>query len=213
MQFTTIFIAATMAVAASATCTKDCPTTTQVDVSPPAEETNAPTDIYTAETLDDTSLTEEADEHTETPDDNASPVEESNDSDSDESTEKPSTCASSDCPPPAEETSTPDDASPAEENDKDTEASYDASPVEGDDATYVVEALTEPSKNTTAKTTTPSKNSTVDTTTPSKNATTKTTTPSASNKTVTYDDTNILSSASSMTLSGAAILAAAAAFL
>ncbi|KAH6599944.1 hypothetical protein BASA61_002411 [Batrachochytrium salamandrivorans] len=42
MQFTTIFIAATMAVAASATCTKDCPTTTQVDVSPPAEKTNAP---------------------------------------------------------------------------------------------------------------------------------------------------------------------------
>ncbi|KAH6602063.1 hypothetical protein BASA61_001497 [Batrachochytrium salamandrivorans] len=191
MQFTTIFIAATMAVAASATCTKDCPTTTQVDVSPPAEETNAPTDIYTAETLDDTSLTEEADEHTETPDDNASPVEESNDSDSDESTEKPSTCASSDCPPPAEETSTPDDASPAEENDKDTEASYDASPVEGDELQYNCGKTTAPSKN----------------------ATTKTTTPSASNKTVTYDDTNILSSASSMTLSGAAILAAAAAFL
>ncbi|KAH6586283.1 hypothetical protein BASA50_000747 [Batrachochytrium salamandrivorans] len=212
MQFTTIFIAATMAVAASATCTKDCPTTTQVDVSPPTEETNAPTGIYTAETLDATPLTEEADEHTETPDDNASPVEENNDSDSDESTEKPSTCASSDCPPPAEETSTPDDASPAEENDKDTEASYDASPVEGDEE-YIVEALIEPSKNTTAKTTTPFKNTTAKTTAPSKNATTKTTTPSASNKTVTYDDTNILSSASSMTLSGAAILAAAAAFL
>ncbi|KAH6570344.1 hypothetical protein BASA50_001512 [Batrachochytrium salamandrivorans] len=167
MKFTTIFIAATMAVAASATCTKDCTTTTQVDVSPPAEKTNVPTDEYTV----DTPSTEETDEDTEDPE---------------------------------------DDEYPVEEDEEVTEASYDASPVE--DGKYTAEALTEPSKNTTAKTTTPPKNSTAETTTPSKNSTTKATTPPALNKTVKYDDTNILSGASSMTLSGAVILAAAAAF-
>ncbi|KAH6575734.1 hypothetical protein BASA60_004879 [Batrachochytrium salamandrivorans] len=135
MKFTTIFIAATMAVAASATCTKDCPTTTQVDVSPPAEKTNVPTDEYTAETPS----TEETDENTENPEDDEYP-------------------------------------------------------------------------NTTAKTTTPFKNTTAETTAPSKNSTTKATTPSASNKTANYEEDSILSGASSMTLSGAVILAAAAAF-
>ncbi|KAH9262221.1 hypothetical protein BASA82_000722 [Batrachochytrium salamandrivorans] len=158
MQFTTILIAATMAVAASATCTKDCPTTTQVDVSPPAEKTNVPTDEYTV----DTPSTEETDEDTEDPE---------------------------------------DDEYPVEETEEVTEASYDASPVEKDEEKYTAEALTEPSKNTTAKTTAPSKNST-----------TKATTPSASNKTAKYEDTDILSGASSTALSGAVILAAVAAF-
>ncbi|KAH6583796.1 hypothetical protein BASA60_001265 [Batrachochytrium salamandrivorans] len=95
---------------------------------------------------------------------------------------------------------------------EDTEASYDASPVEEEGEKYTAEALTEPSKNTTAKTTTPSKNTTAEVTAPSKNSTTKTTAPSASNKTAKYDDTNILSGASSTALSGAVILAAVAAF-
>ncbi|KAH6599937.1 hypothetical protein BASA61_002404 [Batrachochytrium salamandrivorans] len=135
MQFTTIFIAATMAVAASATCTKDCPTTTQVDVSPPAEKTNVPTDEYTVETPS----TEETDEDTETPEDDEYPVEET------EETQRllmmllQGYCS--------------------------------------------IQELT-----------------------------TKTTAPSASNKTAKYEDTDILSGASSTTLSGAVILAAVAAF-
>ncbi|KAH6585126.1 hypothetical protein BASA61_007048 [Batrachochytrium salamandrivorans] len=73
---------------------------------------------------------------------------------------------------------------------------------------YATSEVTTPSRNTTSGATTPPRNTTSEATTPSRN----TTTPPASNKTAGYEDDSILSSASSMTLSGAVILAAAAAF-